>query len=477
MSESGDYHSLKSKYREDVRTLLTTQSEECMSAFLLANNAQVRRTSSSSFSYEVSPRPVDPLGVLLNTLGKEAQQVFKRLQVEEEKLRQETAQRQAQDTLKQQEALQKSQIPAELQESNAQNNPPPLAAAPIATAAPAVPHLASSATVEMPSSRSVDSPDTPFHERLMEERKRAVNHRYQTYLAILDKQNEPQFKETVKSVRRLFRGILNTVTASRSKCKAAAEQVVSGLNELNRPGNEEGYDFSLCLVAATLIDQSVAYALKDDKLSFALGLVFCRVSFEIPDLAPVTLHLLNQVCPPSIPKLYRKKDFASEAAYLGACGYVKKEGNTRWETEAEYTLRMKAYVSFLFAIMRTPLYDINYGSRSGKPAVHPFGLEDAYMWLAATLNAVPTRISSLLLDRFLTLVGRPMSERFPRQFPKMCRFIATTYVPVLKTIGCVDAEISRIMAFIMQYASTNFQVVPKSDDEVIFDEESSTVNS
>jgi nucleoporin GLE1 len=62
---------------------------------------------------------------------------------------------------------------------------------------------------------------------------------------------------------------------------------------------------------------------------------------------------------------------------------------------------------------------------------HPHGMEAAWRWLARVLNMTPRRVTAVMLLAFLEVGARPLQRAFPRQFPKLVRFVRGRYVPAM----------------------------------------------
>lgn len=84
----------------------------------------------------------------------------------------------------------------------------------------------------------------------------------------------------------------------------------------------------------------------------------------------------------------------TDAQFLEAQGYEPNEGAPNgFEPEDEYRLRMGGTVMLYAAILQTePVF---------RSEPHPFGLGEAWVWVATIGNMKPRRFTALVLHEFL----------------------------------------------------------------------------
>lgn len=93
---------------------------------------------------------------------------------------------------------------------------------------------------------------------------------------------------------------------------------------------------------------------------------------------------------------------------------------------------MAALVSLYGVLLQqksVPVYTPPSEAMTLRPVANPLGAAAAWGWLARLLNQRPQRITATILLAFLKPTAHTLVEAYPRQLPKLLRFIHTVYVP------------------------------------------------
>ncbi len=86
---------------------------------------------------------------------------------------------------------------------------------------------------------------------------------------------------------------------------------------------------------------------------------------------------------------------------------------------------------------------------------HPFGLENAWVWIARLLNAPPRRITPTLVHKFLTVASHALLRQYGRQFVKVLDVISKQVLPRIEAQPNKHVpSLSRLQLLMTEFVST-----------------------
>jgi nucleoporin GLE1 len=110
--------------------------------------------------------------------------------------------------------------------------------------------------------------------------------------------------------------------------------------------------------------------------------------------------------------------------------FIQENGDV--EQQDKFLRRMSGFVRLYAAItvVQPPARRGSSGVR-----VHPHGVENAWRWLAQTVNVEPRPdITATVLGDFLSVAGHSLHRSYGRQFVKLVRLITDEYMPKIKEV-------------------------------------------
>jgi len=111
-------------------------------------------------------------------------------------------------------------------------------------------------------------------------------------------------------------------------------------------------------------------------------------------------------------------------------GYLIEEDG-KIEQQDKFLRRMSGFVRLYAAITVTP--PIVSSRRSHGSAVHPHGVQHAWMWLARIVNVEPRPdITATIIGDFLSVAGHELNKTYGRQFGKLVGLLANDYMPKIR---------------------------------------------
>ena len=96
-----------------------------------------------------------------------------------------------------------------------------------------------------------------------------------------------------------------------------------------------------------------------------------------------------------------------------------------------------------------------------RAVANPLGAKFAWAWLARTLNQRPRPITATLLLAFLKPTAHLLGAAYPKQFPKLLRFVKESYLvqvgEMVKRLGDDAAEERAGMRLLSDYVDTTLK--------------------
>nr|CAG4641731.1 EOG090X0755 [Eurycercus lamellatus] len=200
--------------------------------------------------------------------------------------------------------------------------------------------------------------------------------------------------------------------------------VEAGTKKISASQHPDGIAYCLNLLARRLVQQGEDQVNVNPQAAFPIAAIITELWLEFPVLGRLILaHFYNQ-CPFLVPYYIPQKDGQSNEDYYRSLGYKYSAGKV--ELQPAYLKRMSGVVRLYAAIMIYP-------TRRGQP--HPYGLDQAWRFLAALLNLPPRNdITAGVLEVFLKVVGYAMRKEYGRQFDKLLHYICTVYFEKIRSV-------------------------------------------
>lgn len=203
---------------------------------------------------------------------------------------------------------------------------------------------------------------------------------------------------------------LNQVVATQEKCQAVIASILAVLAEASRM-----HPLLLlhCLntIATRLVQKGQSVAAQPSS-AFPYAFVAVGLCQKCPQLTKYLRASFYKICPYTIPRYVRRQEGWTDAQFLEAQGYEPNEGAPNgFEPEDEYRLRMGGTVMLWAAVLQTP---------EVFRTAHPFGIGEAWVWLATVGNMKPRRLTALFLHEFLKVRTQAPSSTCYRPGVRLC---------------------------------------------------------
>ncbi|XP_074116162.1 gle1 RNA export mediator [Cotesia typhae] len=219
------------------------------------------------------------------------------------------------------------------------------------------------------------------------------------------------------------------------------------LNINQYPGSS---NFCKNLLAKNIVNQGETLVSSKPEMAFGIAAVTVALCCDFPDLMELLLAHFRTICPYICPVYLSQLPGENREDYYKSIGY--KYIDNVVERQDKFLCRISGIMRLYAAIIITKL-------RRGVTCPHPHNLENAWRWLAATLNLVPKpehvdAIATLIYD-ILQVCGNSMFSAYPTQFPKLLRALNDQYYPLLEKQGVIGGPISRLEAFLRNSLASN----------------------
>jgi len=197
-----------------------------------------------------------------------------------------------------------------------------------------------------------------------------------------------------------------------------------GPKRIRATQHSAGLPYCLNVLARKIVQQGEDQVNVNPKAAFPIAAVATELWVEFPEFGRLLLAHFYKQCPYLVPYYVPQQEGQNDEDYYRSLGY--KYSNGKVEQQPAYLKRMTGVVRLFAAIMiSTP--------RRNQP--HPYGLNEAWRYLAALLNLPPrNEITAGVLEVFLSVVGNAMTKEFGQQFRKVLHFICTEYLPMIHRV-------------------------------------------
>lgn len=197
-----------------------------------------------------------------------------------------------------------------------------------------------------------------------------------------------------------------------------------GTKRIRATQHPAGIIFCTNLLARKLVQQGEDQVNVNPKAAFPIAAVITELWIEFPSFGRLLLAHFYAQCPYLVPYYIPQKEGQSDEEYYRSLGYKYSSGKV--EQQPAYLKRMSGVVRLYAAIMISV-------PRRNQP--HPYGLTEAWRYLAALLNLPPrNEITAGVLEVFLSVVGNSMAEEYGKQFQKLLHLICTEYFTMIHNV-------------------------------------------
>jgi nucleoporin GLE1 len=244
-------------------------------------------------------------------------------------------------------------------------------------------------------------------------------------------QQNPNFPSKIRVKAKIKIGnAVQKVSSTIASIRSSLSQVTQFLSAARQqPNMRDYYFFMLELLASKLVVKGDEHIARHPGSAFAFGTFAAHVAANFPEFTDIFVASINEKCPYTIPRYYTLAQCkGSKAEFKLRLGF-KRIGDTKqnaagtgvitFESDDEYLERMSG-VTRLFAAFTTA--DVKN---------HPYGIGEAWMWLARILNQKPKNATATVLHAFLQIAGFKMLQTYRNQFAKLLYFIHSTFLPLL----------------------------------------------
>jgi hypothetical protein len=144
--------------------------------------------------------------------------------------------------------------------------------------------------------------------------------------------------------------------------------------------------------------------------------------FKFPELKDILWGHFYKSCSlvgPMLPSLHN----LNISKWKEFVGFEKVEVVSSSESKGESFENFESYVDRAVGIIT-----LLGGIIQTTDMPNSIGLEDGWTWLARLLNLKPTKITIIVLERFLKIAGPQLQLRYKSQFKKLCQSVKTDIV-------------------------------------------------
>lgn len=199
--------------------------------------------------------------------------------------------------------------------------------------------------------------------------------------------------------------------------------------------NQYAYGAAFCknILAKQIVNQGETLVSSKPKMAFPIAAVVVALWNDHPDFGDLLLAHFHNICPFTVPIFMPRMVGQSSENYYKLMGYKYAEDGTV-EKHDKYLKRMSGVMRLYASITIT-------SQRRGIVKSNPHGLQSAWRWLAAILNAEPRKevadlCATLLLD-MLEVAGNALCSAYPKQFRKLLILLLEEYYPRMQKVGCI----------------------------------------
>lgn len=184
-----------------------------------------------------------------------------------------------------------------------------------------------------------------------------------------------------------------------------------------------GRDYCILLMAKKFVGQGETTISSNPQAAFPVASVIVSLWKQIPEFGQLFLAYCFKECPFLVPYFIPQRKDQTPEEYSKILGFRTVDGQP--EKQDMYLKRQSGIARLYAALM------ITNGRQQDGP-LHPYGLENAWRWLANMVDIAPLpQISATLIVEILLIVGSDLRSCYGRQFVKLLIYIQQFYFPTL----------------------------------------------
>ncbi|PJF19910.1 GLE1-like domain-containing protein [Paramicrosporidium saccamoebae] len=209
----------------------------------------------------------------------------------------------------------------------------------------------------------------------------------------------------IKDMCRKLRMNINRRIVQISNSREQVVNVVHGLRSVygdawKRNGTDL-LNYCIVVTANKLVEQAETQVSLHSPSAFPIAQVVVDLSVSQKNLIPVLIYMMMKRCPYAVPHYIPRQQDQSVQDHKLAMGYLLIDGVL--EGEQTYTERMAGTLCLYGAIVQAKPY---LGGDS------PYGISNAWLWMASVLNIHPQPITPYLICSFLEVNYRALLLSF-----------------------------------------------------------------
>ncbi|XP_076664669.1 gle1 RNA export mediator isoform X1 [Andrena cerasifolii] len=207
-----------------------------------------------------------------------------------------------------------------------------------------------------------------------------------------------------------------------------------GRSSPNFNSHPQGAAFCKNVLALKIVNQGETLVSSKPKMAFPIAAIIVALWNDHPDFGDLLLSHFHTTCPYTVPVFLAKMVDQSNEDYYKSLGYKYTEEGAI-EMHDKFLKRMSGLMRLYASITIT-------SQRKGIVKGNPYGLQNAWRWLAAILNIEPRAeiadlCATFLLD-MLEVAGRALWAAYPNQFLKLLILLTEEYYPRMQSVGCIS---------------------------------------
>lgn len=220
--------------------------------------------------------------------------------------------------------------------------------------------------------------------------------------------------------------------------------------------NEHPAALTFCkhLIAKMVVKKGEEQVSSIFESAFPLAAVSVGILAEHPDIKDLLLAHFQLMCPYTVPYHIPRQEGQSNEEFHKARGY-KYDGDGNVERQDKFLKRMSGIMRLYASLM------VSYPPR--RQSEHPFGIENAWIWLSRVMNIQPLPdITATMVFDLLEVTGHALYKEYRKQFLKMLHILIREFLPKLKSVASTGGggPVSRLEALIKASIQRQGQIPP-----------------
>lgn len=216
-----------------------------------------------------------------------------------------------------------------------------------------------------------------------------------------------------------------------------------GTKQVRATDHPGGLEYCTNLLARRMVQQGEDQVNVNPKAAFPIAAVIVELWLEFPMFGRLVLAHFYRQCPYLVPYYVPQQEGQSSEEYYRLLGYRYSGGKV--EQQPAYLKRMSGIVRLYAAVMVSL-------PRRNQP--HPYGLDQAWRYLAALLNLAPLpEITPTILVELISVAGHALAREYGKQFQKILHLICTDYFVMMRNVtpkGVGGGPITRLEEFLQE---------------------------